>query len=72
VLTLHVLRKNCILNWARINRNPKVTQELAGHADLSTTMTFYSKVGNPAKTHAAREIDALLRDTTDARLTPEP
>lgn len=66
VLTIQVLRKNCILNWARVNRNPKVTQDLAGHADLATTMTYYSKVGTDAKTQAARNIDALLDDQTDA------
>ena len=71
LLTIHVLRKNCILNWARVNRNPKVTQELAGHADLATTMTFYSKVGTDAKRQTARDIDALLTVKTDARLTPE-
>ena len=71
MLTIHVLRKNCILNWARVNRNHKVTQELAGHADLATTMTFYSKVGDDAKTQTARDIDALLDDKSDAKLTPE-
>lgn len=70
VLTVHVLRKNCILNWARVNRNPKVTQELAGHADLDTTMTYYSKVGTDAKVQAASDIDALLADKSDAKLTP--
>lgn len=71
ILTIHVLRKNCILNWARVNRNPKVTQELAGHADLATTMTFYSKVGTDAKRQTARDIDALLSNKTDAELTPD-
>lgn len=71
VLTIQVLRKNCILNWARVNRNPKVTQDLAGHADLATTMTYYSKVGTDAKNQAARSIDGLLGDQTDAKLTPE-
>ena len=66
LLTIHVLRKNCILNWARVNRNPKVPQELAGHGDLATTMTFYSKVGTDAKRQTARDIDALLTAKSDA------
>ena len=54
-------------NWARVNRNPKVTQELSGLADLATTMTFYSEVGTDAKRQTASDIDALLAAKTDAQ-----
>ncbi|MFC1781370.1 tyrosine-type recombinase/integrase [Planctomycetota bacterium] len=43
-LSIHTLRKSCIQNWANMNPNPKVTQRLAGHADLKTTMQFYCTV----------------------------
>lgn len=41
---LHTLRKSCIDDWAKAGFPPSVVQAWAGHRDIKTTMTFYSKV----------------------------
>jgi integrase len=41
---LHSLRKSCIDDWAKAGYPPSVVQQWAGHADIKTTMTFYSQV----------------------------
>lgn len=69
-LTLHTLRKSCIKNWADRVLNPRVTQELAGHKDLKTTMKYYSRVNPHDMKKAASGIDALLGQS-DAKLTPD-
>jgi len=69
-LTLHTLRKCCGKNWADVIRNPKVCQELMGHADISTTMKFYNKLNRADMKEAASGIDAML-DRADAEKTPD-
>lgn len=67
-LSIHILRKSCIQNWANNNPNPKVTQRLAGHADLKTTMKYYVQIGKSERAQAARAIDDLLKET-DVKVT---
>lgn len=65
-LTLHVLRKCCIQNWA--NSLPmNVVKELAGHSDIETTNKYYSTVDEIHLTEAAELGDKLLG--TDLKLT---
>ncbi len=59
-LSLHVLRKCCITNWANHVSNPEVVRKLAGHADIKTTMTYYSKVTEDQREKAAKVTDRLL------------
>jgi len=40
----HSLRKSCITRWLESGVRPHVVQSLAGHADIQTTMRYYSKV----------------------------
>jgi integrase len=66
VLTVHVLRKCCIQNWA--NSLPmNVVKELAGHSDIETTNKFYNTVDEIHLKEAAQLGDNLL--ATDAKLT---
>ena len=67
-LSIHTLRKCCIQNWASNLTNPKVTQRLAGHADLKTTMQYYCQVTDSERAEAALAIDNLLKKT-DVKLT---
>jgi integrase len=65
-LTVHVLRKCCIQNWA--NSLPmNVVKELAGHSDIETTSKFYNTVDEIHLKEAAQLGDNLL--TTDLKLT---
>ena len=65
-LTVHVLRKCCIQNWA--NSLPmNVVKELAGHSSIETTNRFYSTVDEAHLDAAARIGDNLL--TTDHKMT---
>jgi integrase len=61
-LALHTLRKSCITNWANAINNPEVVRQLAGHADLKTTMQYYSYVSEQQQRNAAQAIDKLLPD----------
>jgi len=66
--SLHTLRKSCIQNWANNITNPKVTERLAGHADLKTTMQYYCQVTESERAQAALAIDNLLKKT-DVKVT---
>ncbi len=76
-LTVHILRKCCIQNWA--NTLPmNVVKELAGHSSIETTNRFYSTVDDAQLETAARETDRLLTpdrentfDTQKRQKTPE-
>jgi integrase len=68
-LTLHTLRKCAGKNWADNIDNPKIVQELMGHANLQTTMHFYNQVSRSDRKKAADVVDGLLRKS-DAGLTP--
>ena len=58
-LTVHVLRKCCIQNWA--NSQPmNVVKQWAGHSSIETTNRFYSTVDDRHYKAAARETDRLL------------
>jgi len=59
-LSLHTLRKACITSWANSISNPEVVRKLAGHADIKTTMQFYSQVTESQRRKAAEAIDRLL------------
>lgn len=59
-LSLHVLRKCCITNWANHINNPEVVRKLAGHSDIKTTMQYYSKVTEEQRRKAAEVTDRLL------------
>lgn len=67
-LSIHTLRKSCIQNWSNNVTNPKVTQRLAGHADLKTTMQYYCQVTENERAQAALAIDNLLKKT-DVKVT---
>jgi integrase len=67
-LSIHTLRKSCIQNWANNITNPKVTQRLAGHADLKTTMQYYCQVTENERAQAALAIENLLKKT-DVKVT---
>ncbi|MHC4337578.1 MAG: tyrosine-type recombinase/integrase, partial [Planctomycetota bacterium] len=69
VLCLHTLRKCAGKNWADHIKNPKIVQELMGHASLNTTMEFYNQVSNEDKQKAADAIGDLL-GKSDAKVTP--
>lgn len=70
LLTIHTLRKCAILNWARVNSNPEVTRVLAGHASLTTTMKYYSKIDDRQRRESVAGLNRLLKKS-DAKLTPE-
>ncbi|MBL7152075.1 MAG: site-specific integrase [Phycisphaerae bacterium] len=59
-LSLHTLRKSCITNWANNIKNPETVRKLAGHADLATTMKYYSQVTPDQLQQAAAVVDTLL------------
>jgi len=73
-ITVHCFRKSCGQNWAD-NLPMNVVKELMGHADISTTTQFYSKVTEVHEVQAQWIMEGLNRgkneNTTDARLTPE-
>jgi integrase len=69
-LSIHTLRKCAGKNWAKVNKDPAVTQKLMGHKDIKTTMEFYDQVTAEARAEAAAAIGKLLQET-DARLTPD-
>ena len=69
-LTLHTLRKCAGKNWADNIDNPKIVQELMGHASLQTTMKFYNQVSKSDRKKAADVVDRLLKES-DAGQTPK-
>jgi integrase len=58
-LAIHTLRKSCIKTWAD-HLPPNVVQELAGHADLETTMQYYNKVEPEQRQNAAKMMENWL------------
>ena len=71
--TLHVLRKNCIQNWA--DELPiNVTKQLAGHATTETTLQYYNQVDGYHYDKAVSVIERLIErgnKTPDVISTPE-
>lgn len=63
-LSIQVLRKNCITNWANRIQNPEAVRKLAGHSDIATTMKYYSMLTDDIKAKAADVIDELLSPVT--------
>jgi len=68
-LSFHTLRKCAGKNFADLVKNPKTTQRILGHAQLSTTMEFYNRVSEDDKKKAVDAVGDLLRQT-DAKVTP--
>ena len=62
-LSIHTLRKCCITNWANSISNPEVVLVLAGHADIKTTMDYYSQVNDEQRQKAAQTIDNLIANS---------
>jgi len=58
-LTVHVLRKNCIQNWADV-MPINVTRQWAGHSDAKTTMEYYSQVDDYHYTQGVSAIETLI------------
>ncbi|UCC31426.1 MAG: tyrosine-type recombinase/integrase [Phycisphaerales bacterium] len=50
--TLHDLRRSCITHWAKRLAAP-VVQELAGHVDIKTTLTYYVTIRDEDMSEAA-------------------
>ncbi len=59
-LSIQVLRKNCITNWANRLQNPEAIRKLAGHSDIATTMKYYSMLTDDVKAKAAAAIDEIM------------
>ncbi len=72
-LTVHCFRKSRGQNWAN-NLPMHVVKELMGHASITTTAEFYTKVCEEHEEQARRVGQGVLfaqtRNETDARLTP--
>lgn len=60
-LSIHTLRKAAGKNWSDRITNPKVVQQLMGHASIATTMLYYNQITADDKKQAAACIDDLLR-----------
>ena len=58
-LAIQTLRKCCVQNWANLLPQ-NVSKELAGHANIETTMTFYTKVDEDLRAKAAAARDSLV------------
>jgi integrase len=58
-LAIHTLRKSCIKTWAD-HLPPNVTKELAGHADLATTMKYYNQVEDEQRLKAGQMMENWL------------
>ena len=67
--TFHDLRRTCVTNWAR-TLPAHVTQRLAGHSDIKTTLKYYISV-QPEDLERARTVQAaILRGgLTDPKVT---
>ena len=61
-LTINVLRKCCIKTWADY-LPPNVTQNLAGHSNLKTTLKSYTLVDDYHRKKAADVMDQWLKVT---------
>ena len=62
-VTAHGLRHSYISMLVASGENPKVVSELAGHADIQTTLKFYTHTNFEAKRKAASKINDLLKFT---------
>lgn len=69
--TLHDLRRSCITNWARQGLPIHVAQQLAGHADIKTTQTFYLSVQEEDLEKARSVQQELVSGLTDIELTDQ-
>ena len=58
----HSLRKSCITNWLEAGVPPHEVQAMAGHADLTTTMTYYAKVGGDAMRRVREASERYTRE----------
>ena len=68
-LTVHILRKCCLQNWANV-LPMNVVKDFAGHSSIETTNRFYSTVDEMHFDAAVKLGDELLKtETTDRKLT---
>jgi integrase len=58
--TFHSLRHTCATLLLYKNVNPKIVQEMLGHATISQTMDTYSHVLPGMKDEAARALESVL------------
>jgi integrase len=65
--TLHDLRRTFISHLAMAGVNEAVVKELAGHASISTTLRYYTRIMPQALRSAQARLpfDAVLRDVSD-------
>ena len=70
--TIHDLRRSAITNWAR-RLAIHIVQDLAGHASIVTTRTYYLSVSegdmNEARQVAAEAVEGLDLAVTGGKLT---
>jgi integrase len=59
-IQFHALRHTFATRLLELNENPKVVQEILGHADISTTMNVYSHVLPDVKKAAAQKLNFLF------------
>jgi len=55
--TMHDLRRSCATNLLRVGTPPKTVQRLLGHANLTTTMTYYAGVENKDLRDAIKRLE---------------
>ena len=56
----HTLRHTFTSNLLPNGAQPKVAQELLGHADVSTTMNIYAHAAKEVKRSSARPLDKVI------------
>jgi integrase len=62
-LGYHDLRRGAISLMAAMGVSPRTAMEIAGHAQISTTMEVYAAVGEDAQREATQRLDAVLFGT---------
>ena len=64
---MHALRKSCIDDWMRAGYDPATVQNWASHADLKTTLKYYTQAG-PKNVKRANLVSSFAQSdaTSDA------
>ena len=66
--SLHSLRKSAITNWFKGGADIATVKELAGHADLSTTLQFYAAVTDEQREKARRAASEAIGDPSGTQI----